>query len=354
VATATLLVLVVLLRALQYMLSTLLRYERPKAMALVKLKEAVATIVLFAVINALFPVLSTAGEILGYGDLGEMMATPPAVVESMASTLWDLGGETISLYTYISYLSSFSYDVTVRVSRFGSIRGGITFSNAQVYLPYVERLSSIVFSFLGALRAGQGVLCYVLLISIVYLLPLGLILRASGLFTRVGSTLIAVGITALLLPLFSHIVGELMGALYSPPPSPLGGAVSFLHKVALSSYLLALTSLATVFLSSIVSLTDAFWDVLLLSPVYDAALLASTVINNIVFALSNVVGAFFSKAISTTADAVMEALYPIAYSVVFTALYLFALAFFAVGLTRSLAIFLGGEYFLYRVSDYLG
>jgi len=358
VATALVILIISLFRILQYMASILLKQERMKTMAVLGLRDALSTILLVGVAAVLPSLLLSIASSVGvdantYGDLLQ----PPSIVEELTSYTTSQGGEGLKAYAYLSYINSFSLSTDINVGRWARFNAALQAQSPSLYLPYVSQVLSYLYLFTAGLRVVGGILCYLAFISLYYLLPLGFVARATGIFSRVGSTLIAVGLTvAFFLPIFAHLLSQLLLAFYQEP-APIFTNVMDIYNMAKAIYAFFVSfATAVIPLSLITSLPDFIYDLMLIGFIYDLALMVKTFFSLAVMA---VIGVFKALAQVTTFSVLTEnllsrALESLAYLFIVVSIYLFAVAFFAVGLIRALSTHLGGEYFLYRVANYVG
>ncbi len=348
-----LIVLFLLARIIQYMVATLVNHERQRRVAMAQIVRVAETLLLSFLIAVSLSILSSIGEALGYGTYEELINNPPTLLVSISQSLKDMGDRLVEFYVALNYTSSVRMESTFNIPRVRtSFSNALTFPNVGLFSPYVESAILYVYGLLSSITIAQHVICYVAFVSLFYLIPIGLILRSTGLLARPGSTMVALGVAVgVFLPYFSHIAAEVLSSIYTPPSFYVP------NLLTTANYLSALIS-SSFFISFIISLITSFTDLLeTLIPfwgvLYDAALKVGDVASLMFLTITLGIVKSVDNVVGNALDTLPELFSPLISVSIVAALYLFTIAFAVIGVTRALSIYLGGEYFLYRVTNYV-
>ncbi len=355
---------IVAFQSLAYMVMSSLNNERGKKMALNELKSLIATAVLLVLLYALHAEVDAYANILGVNTYNDFFSyNYNNVYSTYKDYLKKLAYVGSTLKTAVSFTGAFEYG-PIPIPYIHPSVGGTT-SPMKVIIPYITLNDNIFNTLSNGLTVFHLLFSFTKFLSFVsfkYLIPLGLFMRAFPFFRRTGSTLISIGfvIYFLLPPLLYYITPIIVNVPYKTIDVPtsiytlknfLGITTSiylflkeFIDKGALIFSITNIiydTSSPLTFGASSALYSSAF------TLVYGGLTLLS-LINTAV--LTGYRYTILTGALNTFLLLISDASSLLILS---TSLVVVIASFFTLAVIRAISLILGGEFFLYGVSQYV-
>ncbi|MCX6774101.1 MAG: hypothetical protein NTY68_03855 [Candidatus Micrarchaeota archaeon] len=206
-----------ILAVLAYYIAIASSDERGKSGAIGEIKSTLINIFLFAMviglilsINSLFSVIS------GKATNGELISEITTLYENNIINITTVAERTVPFYADVSQLESSSSSVSLNEElphgfRLGASTGSVT------NIPVFGRLEAALASFISTITsiASQqalmvNIMRFFVTISCSLLLPLGFFLRAIPYLRRIGSTLVSIGIALVIIyPISLYVLGSI-------------------------------------------------------------------------------------------------------------------------------------------------
>ena len=205
-----------ILAVLAYYIAIASSDERGKSGAMGEIKSTLINIFLFAmVIGVILSINSLFSVISGKATNGELISEITTLYENNIINITTVAERAVPFYADVSQLESSSSSVSASAESHGFRLSSLTGSATNI--PVFGRLGAALASFISTMLsiASQqalmvNIMRFFVTISCSLLLPLGFFLRAIPYLRRIGSTLVSIGIALVIIyPISLYVLGSI-------------------------------------------------------------------------------------------------------------------------------------------------